>query len=126
MTELGNITNEIIDALGEAFNFSGTQKIIFSCVPTVVPLKVLEYLEVHGVYAKPALAWREDESGSKQMGVYVRPKQYLYAAGLIEGYAPGSVKVLEPLHVKPINPKKTWGKPVKTKGTLAGILRIFR
>lgn len=126
MLELGSIVNEIVDALGEAFSLQEYGKITFSCTTAITPLDILGYLENYGVYSKPALGARWEGESSVILSVYVRPGQLNYAAGLIEGYAPGTVKVLDPLNVKPIAPKRSWGRPVRTKGVLANILRAFR
>lgn len=126
LDDLGHAVGEMFDAIGEATRLNdGGNRIEFFCVPSIVPNDVLGYLEKFGVYARPASGTKETEEG-RELKIYVRPGQYWYAAGLIQGYAPGGVHVIDPHQVRPIKPSRSWGRPVKTKGTLATVLRFFR
>lgn len=122
---IGDWLNHSLDKIGSLFA-GGQKRIVFACVPAFVPYEVIEYLEGLGVRVKPASHVDLGDDGTRTATVFVTEGQYLYAAGLVAGMAPGAVVVMEPHKVRPITPRTAWGKPNRSaRGPTAVALRIL-
>lgn len=123
VTMFGDFANLIFDEIGSIFN-GGQKRIVFTCVPAFTPYEVVQYLEGLGVKVKPKSHVEMDEDGTRTATIYVTEGQYLYAAGLVAGMAPGAVAVMEPHTVRPVAPRTSWGKPNRSaRGPVASFLR---
>lgn len=119
----GDLTTALVDEIGSLF-MGSQQRIVFMCAPAFAPYEIVLYLESLGVACKPKSGVEIAEDGTRTATLYVSEGQYLYAAGLVQGMAPGSVTVLEPHNVQPIKPRYSWGKPNKSaRGPVASFLR---
>lgn len=122
---LGDFVNQLVDEIGSVFS-GGQKKIVFVCVPSFVPYEVIVYLEGFGVRVKPASHVDIADDGTRTATVWVTEGQYLYAAGLVAGMAPGAVAVMQPHNVRPISPRSSWGKPNRSaRGPTATALRFL-
>jgi hypothetical protein len=87
-----------------------------------VPYEIVVYLESVGVVVWPGQASMQPD-GNARCNIHVRDSQFAYAAGLLAGMRERGVLLIEPQGVKPIAPRTSWGKPTKSRGVFAGIMR---
>lgn len=101
---------------------TGRRIIRFDVAGGKVPYEVVQYLESVGVVVWPGQAALFPD-GDTTCNIQVRDSQYDYAAGLVAGLRERGVLLTEPQDVRPIAPRTAWGKPTKSRGVFAGIMR---
>jgi len=111
---LSSVVAEIASAL------TGRETIRFEVTAGKLPYETVRYLESVGVNVWPGKA-RRQEDGNVVCNVQVNEAQYRYAAGLLAGL--DGVLLLDPQGVRPIAPRTSWGRPARSRGIVAGILR---
>lgn len=109
-----SIVAEIASAL------TGRESIRFEVTAGKLPYETVRYLESVGVNVWPGKARRQAD-GNVVCNIQVSEAQHAYAAGLLAGL--DGVLVIDPQGVRPIAPRTSWGRPARSRGIVAGILR---
>ncbi len=101
---------------------TGRKVIRFEVVSGKVPYEVVQYLESVGVIVYPGQAAAQPD-GNTHCNILVNVGQYNYAAGLLAGMKAKGVLLIEPQGIRPIAPRTSWGKPTRSRGPFAMVMR---
>lgn len=83
------------------------------------PYSVIQYLEGVGVIVWPGQV--SIVGNAALCNILVKPKQYKYAAALVAGRP--DCTLVSPRGIKPIRPRRSWGKPTRSRGIFSAICR---